>query len=74
MATVTDGGGEGVGAVAAPIFDVTGRLAMAVTVFGRAGRIDTRPDGALARLVAGATAKVSATLGYTEHSARQRPV
>lgn len=64
LAAVTDGGGEGIGAVAAPIFDVTGRMAMALTVFGRAGRIDTGKDGALARVIGGAAAELSSTLGY----------
>jgi DNA-binding IclR family transcriptional regulator len=63
-ATSLDGGGEGIGAVSAPVFDVTGRLSMAVTVFGRAARVDPRPEGRLAPLVAEAAAKLSAALGY----------
>ena len=54
VSSVVDGGGDGIAAVSAPVFDVTGRLTMAVTVFGHTGRVDARPDGALSRLVASA--------------------
>ena len=64
FATVTNAGDDGYSAVSAPVFDVTGRLIMALTVFGRAGRVDAKPDGLLARIVVGAAAKLSTSLGY----------
>jgi DNA-binding IclR family transcriptional regulator len=64
FATVTNAGDDGYSAVSAPVFDVTGRLIMALTVFGRAGRVDAQADGALAHIVVGAAAKLSAALGY----------
>ncbi|MBU2487463.1 MAG: IclR family transcriptional regulator [Alphaproteobacteria bacterium] len=59
-----NGGGDGFGAVSAPVFDVTGRLRLAITVFGRAGRVDASPDSALARIVARTARSVSAEFGY----------
>jgi DNA-binding IclR family transcriptional regulator len=64
FATIVDGGGDGYGAVSAPVFDITGRLAMAVTVFGRAGRVDASPEGALSRVVSATAQKLSTSLGY----------
>ncbi len=64
FATVTNAGDEGYSAVSAPVFDVTGRMIMALTVFGRAGRVDAKPDGLLARIVVSAAAKLSTSLGY----------
>jgi DNA-binding IclR family transcriptional regulator len=64
VSSVVDGGGDGIAAVSAPVFDVTGRLTMAVTVFGHTGRVDARPDGALSRLVASAASTLSSALGY----------
>ncbi|WP_177213115.1 IclR family transcriptional regulator [Celeribacter neptunius] len=61
---MTDGGGDGFGAVSAPVFDVTGKLVMAVTVFGRSNRVDATADGTLARIVARTAAKISAAFGY----------
>lgn len=63
-ATVTDGGGDGFGAVTAPVFDVTGKLTMAVTVFGQSNRVDANPEGTLARIVARTAAKISTAFGY----------
>jgi DNA-binding IclR family transcriptional regulator len=64
FAILNNGGNDGFGAVSAPIFDVTGRLQMALTVFGRTGRVDTAPDGALARIVARNAQSMSAAFGY----------
>ena len=65
-AVMNNGGGDGFGAVSAPIFDVTGRLCMALTVFGRTERVDASPDGTLARIVSRTASKVSAAFGYKE--------
>ena len=64
FSVMNNGGGDGFGAVSAPVFDVTGRLRMALTVFGRTGRVDTGPDGTLARIVARSARSVSAAFGY----------
>lgn len=64
FACMSDGGGDGFGAVSAPVFDVTSRLCMALTVFGRASRVDAGPDGVLGRVVADAARRLSASLGY----------
>lgn len=64
FAVVNDGGGDGFGAVSAPVFDVTGRLRMALTVFGRAGRVDVRPESTLVRFVARTARAVSTEFGY----------
>ena len=61
---MTDGGGDGFGAVSAPVFDATGRLCMALTVFGRTNRVDSSPDSALARIVAEAATRLSEAFGY----------
>lgn len=61
---MNDGGGDGLGAVSAPVFDATGQLQMAVTVFGRTGRVDTSPEGALARIVSRTARSVSKVFGY----------
>ena len=61
---MTDGGGDGFGAVSAPVFDVTGKLVMAVTVFGRSNRVDAHPEGTLTRIVARTATKISSAFGY----------
>ena len=64
FACMSDGGGDGFGAVSAPVFDVTTHLCMALTVFGRANRVDASPDGALGKIVADAARRLSTSLGY----------
>jgi len=64
FACLRDGGGDGFGAVSAPIFDATGRLLMALTVFGRISRVDSGPESALARIVAACGERLSAAFGY----------
>lgn len=64
FACMENGGGEGFGAISAPVFDVTGRLCMALTVFGKTNRVDASPSGALARIVAGTAARVSTAFGF----------
>ena len=67
---LSDGGGDGLGAVSAPVVDITGKLIMALTVFGRSTRVDAKPNGALGKLVADTAAELSASLGY--HGAHGR--
>ncbi len=52
-------------AVSAPIFDHRGRLAIAMTLVGSAGFMDTTPDGAPARIIREAAAEVTRKLGGT---------
>lgn len=65
VATV-DGAQGGAAAIAAPVHDTTGALAMVVTVFGPQGRLDARPEAPLARLVAEAATRLSAVLAGTQ--------
>ncbi|SFQ16414.1 IclR family transcriptional regulator [Tranquillimonas alkanivorans] len=66
LSCMNDGGGDGFGAVSAPVFDVTGKLSMALTVFGRSNRVDASPESTLARIVSRTAAKVSAAFGFME--------
>jgi len=58
-----DGSQGGAAAIAAPVHDATGALAMVVTVFGPKGRLDARSDGPLAVLVAEGATRLSGLLG-----------
>ncbi len=50
LATVKEGDG-GLSAVSAPVFDANGQLRLALTVFGRSGRLDISPSGPVAALI-----------------------
>ena len=58
-----DGAAGGAAAVAAPVWDADGALAMVLTAFGERGRLDVRHDGPLAGLVAATAARLSGLLG-----------
>lgn len=60
----------GVSAVAAPVFDFTGAMQLAVTVIGPTPLIDLAPGGAAIRAACAFTAQLSADLGYTGAPAR----
>jgi DNA-binding IclR family transcriptional regulator len=52
FAAVANEGEGGLAAVSAPVFEAEGaRLRLALTVFGRAGRLNTAPDGPVAALM-----------------------
>jgi len=53
----------GINAVSAPIFDLDGRLVLALTALGPSGTFDAAWDGPLARSVVAAAASVSRSLG-----------
>jgi DNA-binding IclR family transcriptional regulator len=53
----------GVNAMAAPVFDHTGAMVLAITAIGPAGLLDTRWDGALARALAACAKQASDRLG-----------
>src|SRR6516164_2446537 len=50
LATVKEGDG-GLSAVSAPVLDSNKRLRLALTVFGRSGRLDISPSGPVANLI-----------------------
>ena len=49
--------------MAAPVFDHTGAIVLALTAIGPAGVFDSRWDGAIARALKSAAAQVSERLG-----------
>jgi DNA-binding IclR family transcriptional regulator len=56
-------GERGLSAVSAPVFEAhTGRLRLALTVFGRAGRLNVAPDGPIAELMTTAARSLGAEL------------
>jgi DNA-binding IclR family transcriptional regulator len=54
---------EGVSAMAAPVFDVRGRIALGLTAIGPTASFDTRWDGVVARALREAAVALSARLG-----------
>ena len=54
---------EGVSAMAAPVFDVRGRIALGLTAIGPSASFDTRWDGVVAQALRGAARGLSARLG-----------
>lgn len=63
MAESRDGVIAGVSALAAPVFDATGRLVLALTAIGPSASFDTADDGPLAAPLREAAALVSQRLG-----------
>lgn len=63
LATSRDGVVAGVSAVAAPVFDASGRLVLALTAIGPSASFDTAAQGPLARTLAEAGALLSKRLG-----------
>ena len=63
LATSRDGVIAGVSALAAPVFDASGRLVMALTAIGPSASFDTTPRGPLADPVMAAAAQLSKRLG-----------
>ena len=55
----------GVNAMAAPVFDHSGAIVLAVTAIGPAALFETRWDGALARALRACAAQASQRLGWT---------
>jgi DNA-binding IclR family transcriptional regulator len=62
VSTIENGGNSGNAAVSAPVFDASGKFIMGISVFAKAGRIDTSLDGNLVRKVTSATRKLSDAL------------
>jgi DNA-binding IclR family transcriptional regulator len=61
FATVAEGDG-GLAAVSAPVLDPGQRLQLALTVFGRPGRLDVAPKGPVAALMAETARKLGGEL------------
>lgn len=59
----------GINAISAPIFDVDGRVVLALTALGPSGTFDAAWTGALARAVSGAADAVSRGLGAPDRAA-----
>jgi DNA-binding IclR family transcriptional regulator len=64
MATSRDGVVAGVSAAAAPVFDASGRLVLALTAIGPSASFDTTVDGPLAAALRDAAALLSRRLGH----------
>jgi len=63
FATIAYGGDGGLAAVSAPVFDSGGgRLRLALSVFGRVGRINVAPEGPVAALMVEAARSLGAEL------------
>ncbi|MBD0274897.1 MAG: hypothetical protein ICV73_23605, partial [Acetobacteraceae bacterium] len=63
FAAVANEGEGGLAAVSAPVLDVDGgRLRLALSVFGRVGRLNTAPDGPVAALMTEAARALAAEL------------
>ncbi|MGM9484369.1 IclR family transcriptional regulator [Roseateles sp. NT4] len=63
LATSRDGVVAGVSAAAAPVFEASGRLVLALTAIGPTASFDTAPDGPLAQRLREAAALLSRRLG-----------
>lgn len=63
LATSRDGVIPGVSAVAAPVFEASGRLVMSLTAIGPSASFDTAPQGALAGALRDAAGQLSRRLG-----------
>lgn len=55
---------RGISAVAAPVFDYTGRTSAVLTALGATGGFDARADGVIAKQVMREAAAISAALGF----------
>ncbi|MCW5610312.1 MAG: IclR family transcriptional regulator [Rubrivivax sp.] len=64
LARVQDRLLPGISAVAAPVFDGGGALALALTAIGPSATLDSAPDGQTARALRSAAAALSARLGW----------
>jgi DNA-binding IclR family transcriptional regulator len=64
LATSRDGVIAGVSAVAAPVFEASGRLVMALTAIGPSASFDTSAGGPIAAALAEAAAQLSRRLGH----------
>lgn len=64
LCTTVDNPVPGVSALAAPIFDHTGRIILVITVIGPTAKVDVNADGGHAHALLAFTRRLSAELGY----------
>ncbi len=69
LATVKDTNLKGISAVAAPLFDASGRLCAALTALGATGGFDASIDGPIAKALRKEAEAISAALGYVPKQA-----
>jgi DNA-binding IclR family transcriptional regulator len=72
LASSRDGVVPGVSALAAPVFDASGRLALTLTVIGPSAGIETAPDSPAAQLLTGAARALSSRLGGGSSSGAEK--
>ncbi|MBP7064305.1 IclR family transcriptional regulator [Ferrovibrio sp.] len=65
LCTTVDNPVPGVSALAAPIFDHTGRIMQVITVIGPTAKVDVSPEGGQAQALLAFTRRLSAELGYS---------
>jgi DNA-binding IclR family transcriptional regulator len=56
----------GIASLAAPVFDYSGNMALAVTIMGPTGTFDPNWDGVVAKALRACTTAISRRLGYTK--------
>jgi DNA-binding IclR family transcriptional regulator len=58
----------GINGIAAPVFDYSGQMQLAITVIGPTGVLDIHPESADAKALLAFTRRLSAQLGYMPHA------
>jgi DNA-binding IclR family transcriptional regulator len=58
----------GINAVAAPVFDYSGKMQLVITVIGPMGVLDVGSDSAYTKALLAFTHRLSAQLGHTPHA------
>jgi DNA-binding IclR family transcriptional regulator len=63
----------GINGIAAPVFDYSGQMQLAITVIGPTGVLDIRPESTDAKALLAFTRRLSTQLGYMPHAIDGRP-
>jgi DNA-binding IclR family transcriptional regulator len=63
----------GINGIAAPVFDYSGQMQLAITVIGPTGVLDIHPESADAKALLAFTRRLSAQLGYMPHAIGEMP-
>ena len=58
----------GINGIAAPVFDYSGQMQLAITLIGPTGVLDVGPNSKDAKALLAFTRKLSAQLGYSPHA------
>ena len=64
----------GINAIAAPVFDHTGQIKVAITLVGPAALVDVRPEARLVGRLVDFAASLSSELGFSAERAKNAPV